>query len=322
MSFKKKLPTTALLLLFLWLSVSVYFYGQHILVYKRYPVWGKVETDEALIILKNVVVYNHEGKYLGDGIPWYWRVANNIENAKLRQVFVRVCNFYSRPYTFNTDKRTIKLQGIIAIKDKANAHDYIGNSPDIRIYGDYDVALTDIMGFRNTNQSNVFYFESEGKDIELKNNHTYKVVIKNDDTGEIIKELPFKPEWQYYTYNFFKRNSSLTNYYFEPEYMIYKFINLLKDNYQEAAASYVHFKRKDSFPWENFNHEHFSEACPDIEYYVGDYLEYENVFSADLLYFEPGVQAHKLGEEFARQTIYFIDDLGQWRIIYVTALDN
>jgi len=321
MSIKKKLPTVAMVLLFFWLVISVYFYGQHYLVYKKYPIWGTVETDEAYILLKNVVVYNHENRpYYSEGVPWFWKVANNIENAGLRSAFIEVCNFYSQPYIFHQDKRTIKLQGIIAVKNSENVHGYTDRSPDIRIYGDYDVALTSSMAYRRTNDSNVYYFESEGDDTDLKDNHTYKVVIKNDDTGEIIKELPFKPEWQYYTYDFFKRNLYWHQYNFAPEYTINQFIKLLKHKHQETAASYVHFKCQDNFPWENFNHDYFNEASPGIEYYVGNYLGFKNVFSIDLLNFEPGERAHQLGEEIATQTIYYIDVLGKWRIIDVTPL--
>lgn len=79
--------------------------------------------------------------------------------------------------------------------------------------------------------------------------------------------------------------------------------------------SYIHIKCKETFPWENFDHQYFNEAQPGVEYYVGNYLGFENVFSMNLLYFEPGKQVRSLDECFARQTIYFIDNLGRWKII-------
>lgn len=315
MFLKKRLFSIFLFLLFLWIVVSVYFYGQHYRVYKSYPLWGRAETDDVFILLKNVVVYNYERKYYGfDGIPWYWEAAKKINNNKLRNAFVKVCYFYSRPYIFHKDKRTIELQGIIAIKKPGDRDDLYDTSRllDIRLYGDYDVPLTRLMGFSHKNDSNVFCFRSEGNDVLLKNNHTYKVVIKNDN-GETIKELPFRPEWRYHAYSFFEERP--INYPFEPEITITRFFNLLKDNKKELAASYIHFKRKETFPWENFNHEHFQEGCPGTVYYVGDYLGFKNVFSFDLLYFEPGKRVRSLDECFARQTIYFVDDLGVWKII-------
>ncbi len=321
MNLKKKLPVTVLLLLFLWLIVSVYFYGQHILVYKRTPLWGRVETDEAVIILKNVVVYNHERKYYTyDEIPWYWKIGNNIDNARLRNAFVRVCYFYSRPYAFQKDLRTIKLQGIIASKNAENADNFTKHLPTVRLYGDYDVSLTRGMRYLN-NDSNVYHFESYGEDIELKNNRTYKVIIKDKDSGEIIKEFPIWPDWRYYTIDFFDRDTYWLEYY-KPEQTIYNFVNLLNAGRQEAAANYVYPRLKDSFPWANLDHEYFSNAYPDTEYYLGDHLGFRNVFYADLLYFkEEAGKVNQLGDEFAKQTIYFVDDVGQWRIIDVSSVE-
>jgi len=284
-------------------------------VYKSFPIWGKAETDDAFILLKNVVVYNHEQKHYDfDEIPWYWEIAKKINNNELRDTFVKVCYFYSMPYIFHKDIRTIKLQGIIAVKSPKDPGDFFDvNRPlDIGIYGDYDVSLTGNMGFSHRDDSNVLLFESKGYDVLLKNNHTYKAVIKNEQ-GEIIKELPFRPEWRYQTYSFF--DARPLNYPFEPEIMINRFINLLKDNQKELAASYIHIKCKETFPWENFDHQYFNEAHPGVEYYVGNYLGFENAFSINLLYFEPGKQVRSTDECFARQTVYFVDHLGRWKVI-------
>ncbi|TYO96893.1 hypothetical protein [Desulfallas thermosapovorans] len=315
MSLKQRLFSIILILLFLWLIISVYFYGQHYLAYKSFPIWGKAETDDAFILLKNVVVYNHEQKYYDfDEIPWYWEIAKKISNNELRNAFVKVCYFYSRPYIFHKDKSTIKLQGIIALKGSKDPDDFLGiNQPlDIRLYGDYDVSLTSGMGSRHRDGSNVLLFESMGNDVLLKNNHTYKAVIKNEQ-DEIIKELPLRPQWRYQAYSFFDARPFY--YPFEPAITINRFINLLKDNQRELAASYIHFKCKETFPWENFDHPYFSEAHPGVEYYIGNYLGFENVFSMNLLYFKPGDQVRTPDQCFARQAIYFVDHLGKWKII-------
>jgi len=54
------------------------------------------------------------------------------------------------------------------------------------------------------------------------------------------------------------------------------------------------------------------------EYYVGEYLGIKDVFAVDILFIEPDRMSYSRGDEFARQTIYFTHNFGQWKIIDAT----
>lgn len=162
-------------------------------------------------------------------------------------------------------------------------------------------------------------FNLQGKDVLLKDNHTYKIKIKDSTTDQLLKEIPFRPGWKIHTYNFFQRKPN--RYDFRPYYTVKNFIDLMKNNQKEVAASYIYNKRVDEFSWSNLNHEYFKSADPHVEYYIGDYLEYKNVFAIDLLYFDAEKREQKSGEEFAKQTIYLIDYFGTWKIIDVMPLE-
>jgi len=48
---KQKVLNVFLAVVFIWLVVSIYFYGQHLLVFKQYPVYAKAETEDAILII-------------------------------------------------------------------------------------------------------------------------------------------------------------------------------------------------------------------------------------------------------------------------------
>lgn len=209
---------------------------------------------------------------------------------------------------------------MIAFKDLKDINcDLLSKKTPVKIdiYGDYDVRLTNGMSLMNDN-SNIIFFEAHGDEVILKDNHTYKVVIKDRKTEQLIKEIPFRPLWEINTYNFFQRKPH--NYSYRPEYVINNFVKLLASNKKATAANYVHFKRSDVFPWDNLNHEYLESASPNVEFYKGSHLGYNDVFAIDLLYFAPDKRIWKPGEEFAKQTVYFIDYFGKWDIIDVTPL--
>jgi len=130
------------------------------------------------------------------------------------------------------------------------------------------------------------------------------VVIKDHETGQLIKEIPFRPEWQVHTYNFFQKKPEHLSY--RPKFEVESFLNLLKNSTTETAASYIHFERSDQFPWKNLSHDYLQSVRLQSEFYVGSYLGYEDVFAINLLYFDPDKQRRTTGEEFAKQTVYFI----------------
>jgi len=116
-SIKKKLISLAVALVFIWLVVSAYFYGQHYIVMKDYPLYAKVDTGDAVIIISNVRVYGFERSGYFFDQQWYWSIADKIKNPNIQYPFLKICFFYTRPYIFDKDERTIQLQGLIAFKD-------------------------------------------------------------------------------------------------------------------------------------------------------------------------------------------------------------
>ncbi|SFH09611.1 hypothetical protein SAMN05660649_03836 [Desulfotomaculum arcticum] len=315
---KKKVLSVTLGLVFTWLVVSIYFYSQHLIVIKEYPLYTRAETEDALIILKNVVAYNYKTNYsfINHESPWYWKVAMKINNPRIQRIFISTCFFYSRPYIFDPEKRTVKLQGLIAFKnvDQNNSDSLFEDNPfKVNLYGDFDASLTDGSGASSSGNSNIMYFEVHGDEVLLNNNHVFKAVIKDSQTGQVIKELPFKPDWRYSIYNFWQ--SKPEKYGFKPGLAVDRFINLVERENYAAAANCLHYKRKDVFPWTNLDSELLASPHTLSKYYVGDYLDYKNVFAADILFFKPGRQALSQGDEFARQTIFLIDNYGQWKII-------
>jgi len=320
-SIKKKLISLAVALVFIWLVVSAYFYGQHYIVMKDYPLYAKVDTGDAVIIISNVRVYGFERSGYFFDQQWYWSIADKIKNPNIQYPFLKICFFYTRPYIFDKDERTIQLQGLIAFKDfKGDDYESIPEEmPEIDIYGDYDVCLADGIGYHHEGSSNIHFFWSQGDDVVLKNNHTYKVVIKDHETGELIKEIPFRPEWQVHTYNFFQKKPEHLSY--RPKFEVESFLSLLKNSKTETAESYIHFERSDQFPWKNLSHDYLQSVRLHSEFYIGSYLGYEDVFAIDLLYDDPDKKRRTPSEEFGKQTIYFIaDKFGDWKLIDVTPL--
>lgn len=320
---KQKVLNVILTAVFIWLVVSIYFYGQHLIVIKEYPVYAKAETEDAILMVKNVVAYNHTRNYNYDPFsqepPWYVKVGKRIDNPRLQHAFFSICSFYSRPYIFDPDKRTVKLQGMIIFKNidryqDVSLHD--DNPFSVQLYGDFDTSLTSGTDGYHAGDSNIIYFEAHGDEVLLNNNHTFKAVIKDSQTGELIKELPFNPQWQYGVYNFWQRKPD--NYSFAPTYTVDRFINLVKQENHVAAASYLHHKSKDVFPWSNLDREQLALKYMMREYYVGEYLGIKDVFAVDILFIEPDRMSYSRGDEFARQTIYFTHNFGQWKIIDAT----
>lgn len=306
----------ALAIFFVWLWVSIYFYGQHLIVVNEYPFYVQADTEKALIILRNITVTNCKRKVnLDYKPPWYFYAIQKVPNHKIGNILFNICFFYSKPYEFSDDERSIRIEGLVAFKNSTeplSRHDYEKLPYDVGIYGDFDVRLTHSLGSAHEDGSNILYIDSDGKNTLIKNNHIFKVIITDRKSHQVIKEIAFKPDWKISAYGFFDQKP--LTYQINPEITVKKFLKLVQNNEKTEAAKFLHINSKGKFPWENLNHSYFEKiAQPYVVQYVGNYANYKNVFKIDVKY-------HKKGNIFTGQTIYFTDYFGSWKLIDISPL--
>ncbi|WP_459909947.1 hypothetical protein [Desulfotomaculum defluvii] len=310
---KSKFVRWVILIFIMWLLVTTYFYFQHYRIDKVIYIDEEVHSGDNLIKLKELRLSNYKVNYPANfEAPWYFLLANNFPQP-VRELFVKICYFYTSPYEFSHDVGTLSLRGyVISPKGSFSIEDF-SNVTDIWLSGPHEVGYLGGHQIHSNSPNNDFHLikiYGENAPLGLK-----EISIMIDDKkGHKKNKITLQPKWEKETYTFFDRNK---NYSFDPEDTVTSFLNLVRDNHISQAKDYVMPEKQASIQWELLKHKYVAYPRGSSTSYAGNHFGYQNVISENFVYGEMKADDFK---DIAEQQLFLVDTKHGWKIIQVSPL--
>jgi hypothetical protein len=262
-------------LFIIFAGISVYFRFQHVVSVRSYEVDDSVSFKDKQVLIKEITLQNF--KFSGNGWPtWYDNLVMYLP-PRLQIPFAETCGFYSRPYKFDSQLGTLKVEGIIIYPSVADVGDYSTN-PKRHV----EFAINDA-----TSESEFETYIDGSNFIYLEDSFPCRMDVGSfnltvTDASQAAKTFTIKPSWTIDTYTFSRPP-------IQGGFPMAIGQTAFRSAYKARGLL------MSGFP-----------------YYEGSCLGRQYVFSYT---FDYSTSMSKDAPTVARQKIYLIDQNGVWRVI-------
>lgn len=195
-SGKKVMKKVLLILPLLWAAVTIYFFTQHFVTVYTYTINESMVISNYRVDIKNIEIADFTRRSDVDGYSHFSYVGYRLPHF-LVEPFFKVVFFYSRPFTFSSERGTSKLSATVV------SDDFIGKGSidlfsllDITIKDDIEVHYDNRRSYRHENDSNTISVEIQGDRFPMaKLNSVLTVKVTDKRTGT-NKNLEIHPQFE------------------------------------------------------------------------------------------------------------------------------
>ncbi|OEF95979.1 hypothetical protein [Desulfuribacillus alkaliarsenatis] len=325
-SIAKIIMAIVLLFLLVWGAISLYYYNQHVVTIKKFPIGERFETSDGIVFIHSIELHNFDRKFDLDNpkVDFFFNKLLPITPKRFHMTVGKVFWFYNKPYNFelSTNKdvpgKIMTLNGLyVPINDDVESL-YNIISADVVVEQTGYFLTGRQTGLKRFMSSNIFAFHSRdrffvnGYDPDSNEQLIIRILDKITDETHQIK---IQPQWLTKKYNYFNRPPE--QYSFTPENTISEFISaaVYSDDINSAKAL-IHPDIQD-FPWGQINHNMWSLTRTSEIYYQDRHLGYKDVFEKKILF---GNLYSSDFNAIAEQSFYITQHDKEWRLIDIGSL--
>lgn len=302
-----------LVLLLSWAVVTAYYYNQHTVTTKYMYIDGwnfNMEGSKGLQF-KQILLVNKKANW--EAMPpsdFKMNVIDKIPTNKLKLIVYKVFHFYSKPYVLYENGWALTISGIIVQDYFANdiSHEDTPTRVYLELANGERIVISDGGSITRRDDTNILYFNVRRDNVD-SGIEPKKLIWNWDKDNEFELELENKTfETKKYSFFDIKPNEYRTILPFYQETLdVYRDIvkgkriksELINDS---KVLSQFELMREYQDNISNFGN----------PIYIGDYKGYTNVFAMEIEYV---FDISKDNENEKKQTLYFVEESGKWKLI-------
>lgn len=309
-STKRKIFSVLLSILLIWVTITLYFYCQHIQKVKFIPLYENIQIGDTKVCLRELSLVNYKPRPFDfTNPPWYIELSKRLPQS-LIMPYYKMIAFYRSPYTVNAEHGIATLSGYVLSKDGERLFGYPDKKIDIWLAGDYEVGYPGGTGTRNLGWDHFSFFHIEGNNVPLATQELS--IMINDKVNNKDYKLPIKLDWQTKTYTFFNRKPSYGQA-FDPAEKVKEFIDLQNQGAKEKLEQLILSDRLATIPWQYTKYDDWQLLNREENVsYQEKYQGLSDVITVTITFGE-FIEGSFKGK--ARQQFYLIDHQGTWKII-------